>query len=93
MDTEDKEPIYELAVECERLFEKQTSTLRDNGEPSNAKLLEEYQHQFATWAAFLGVFAEPKVCLDRRLRHHGDIQDLVLRLLDLLKRNLKHSKS
>ncbi|KAL2843466.1 hypothetical protein BJX68DRAFT_155985 [Aspergillus pseudodeflectus] len=35
-----------------------------------------------------GVFAESNLCLDRRLRRHDEIQDQVLRLLDIMRRNL-----
>ena len=87
--TQNEEPIFELATECEKRFVEQISRLRD-GEPNNAKFIEEYQQRFATWAAFLGVFAEQNVCLDRRLRHHVEIQDLVLRLLDIIERNLDY---
>ena len=86
---QDNEPIFELATECESRFVEQIARLRD-GDLNGAKLVEEYQQRFATWAAFLGVFAEQNVCLDRRLRHHVEIQDLVLRLLDIIERTLAH---
>lgn len=88
-----EEPIFELAVECERLFEVRVSKLRDKDKAKGAKLLAEYQQRFSTWAAFMGVFAEPNVCLDRRLKHHVEIQDLVLRLLDIMARNLTYCMS
>ncbi|KAH7014826.1 hypothetical protein EDB80DRAFT_320055 [Ilyonectria destructans] len=94
MDTkqvQSEEPIFELAVECEGLFEDRVSKLRDKDKAKGAKLLAEYQQRFSTWAAFMGVFAEPNVCLDRRLKHHVEIQDLVLRLLDIMARNLTYS--
>jgi hypothetical protein len=84
------EPIIELATECEKLFFDQVSQLRKNGELHGAKVLGEYQQRFAAWASFLGVFAGPKVCLDRRLRRHPDLQELALRLLEILERNLVH---
>jgi hypothetical protein len=90
---EDKETIFELAAECERLYAEQISRLNDDDEPNGATILSELNQRFATWAAFLGVFAEPNVCLDRRLRHHVDIQDQVLRLLDIMQRNLTYCVS
>ncbi|KAH6896663.1 hypothetical protein B0T10DRAFT_544103 [Thelonectria olida] len=90
LETQSEEPIFELAGECERLFEERISRLKDNNDQNDAQLLGEYQQRFATWAAFLGVFAESKVCLDSRLRHHVEIQDLVLRLLDTMERSLTH---
>ncbi|KAK2786760.1 hypothetical protein FQN53_006236 [Emmonsiellopsis sp. PD_33] len=88
-DTED-DPIFELAVECETLYAEQISKLNDDDQPNGAKTLGELNHRFAAWAAFLGVFAESNVCLDRRLRYHVEIQDQVLRLLDVMQRNLAY---
>ncbi|KKZ59981.1 hypothetical protein EMCG_00823 [[Emmonsia] crescens] len=83
-----EDPIFDLATECERLFATHISTLNDHNEPNSAKYLGDLSHRFATWAAFLGVFAESRVCLDRRLQHHPAIQDQVLRLLAIMERNL-----
>jgi hypothetical protein len=87
------EPILELASECESLFSEQISRLKNETDLNGAKVIGEYQQRFAAWAAFLGVFAVPEMCLDRRLRRHVEIQDLVLRLLDIMKRNLTHRSS
>ncbi|KAK4083834.1 transcriptional regulator family: GATA type zinc finger [Trichoderma aggressivum f. europaeum] len=87
---ESGEPIYELASECEKLFSEQISRLKDEENLNGAKVVGEYQQQFSAWAAFLGVFAVPEMCLDRRLQRHADIQDLALRLLDIMKRNLTY---
>lgn len=87
---EDKEPIFELATECEKLFDEQIERLKVDGEPDSMTILAELRQRFANWAAFLGVFAESKVCLDRRLRHHVEIQDQVLRLLDIMQQNLTY---
>ncbi|KAL6823373.1 hypothetical protein V8C40DRAFT_247930 [Trichoderma camerunense] len=87
---ESGEPIYELASKCEKLFSEQISKLKDVANLNGAKVVGEYQQRFSAWAAFLGVFAVPEMCLDRRLRRHADIQDLALRLLDIMKRNLTY---
>ncbi|KAL6786740.1 hypothetical protein J3E68DRAFT_447103 [Trichoderma sp. SZMC 28012] len=87
---ESGEPIYELASECEKLFAEQISRLKDEANLNGAKVVGEYQQRFSAWAAFLGVFAVPEMCLDRRLQRHADIQDLALRLLDIMKRNLTY---
>ena len=86
----DAEPIFELAVACERLYTEQIARLKDDRGTNDAAitLLSELHQRFAAWAAFLGVFAESKVCLDRRLRHHVEIQERVLRLLNIMQRNL-----
>ncbi|KAJ5705265.1 hypothetical protein N7536_000954 [Penicillium majusculum] len=87
---EHNEPIFELAVECEKLYAQQISRLNADDEPNGATILSELNQRFAAWAAFLGVFAESNMCLDRRLRHHVEIQDQVLRLLDIMQRNLTY---
>ncbi|KAL6859273.1 hypothetical protein J3F83DRAFT_749592 [Trichoderma novae-zelandiae] len=87
---ESSEPIFELASECEQLFSQQVSRLRGEADPNATKAVGEFQQRFSAWAAFLGVFAVPEMCLDRKLQHHVEIQDLVLRLLDIMKRNLTY---
>ncbi|KAL4734586.1 hypothetical protein BDV11DRAFT_174632 [Aspergillus similis] len=82
------EPVFELAVECEKLYTSQINFFNDAGNENAAKMLSDLYQRFSSWAAFLGVFAESNVCLDRRLRRHADIQDQVLRLLDIMRRNL-----
>ncbi|RAQ75712.1 kinesin light chain 1 and [Aspergillus flavus] len=82
------EPVFELAVECESLYAKQINSFNDAGNENAAKILSDLYQRFSSWAAFLGVFAESNVCLDRRLRRHADIQDQVLRLLDIMRRNI-----
>ncbi|KAF3063150.1 hypothetical protein CFAM422_010381 [Trichoderma lentiforme] len=77
--------IYNLACECEELFKKHLS---QGHSPLVASLVAEYQQRFLTWTAYLGVFARPSQCLDRRLQTLHDIRDIVLRLLGLLKRAL-----
>lgn len=88
---EDDEPIYSLATECEALFEK-GACLDSLAETGAVLLWEEHKERFTTWAAYLGVFAKRNLCLDRRLEHHPTLQDLVLRLLDILQRNLTRGK-
>ncbi len=74
-----------------KLFNERIKRLQDDGKPDSAAILAELRQRFANWAAFLGVFAESTVCLDRKLRHHVEIQDQVLRLLDIMERNLVYS--
>ena len=87
------EPIFDLALECEMLFAEHISRLNDDDESNGANILSEMNQRFAAWAAFLGVFAEPNICLDRRLRHHVEIQDQVLLLLDILQTNMIYCAS
>lgn len=89
-DIENNEPIFELAGECEKLYAEQISRLNDVDDPNGTTFLSELNQRFAAWAAFLGVFAESKICLDHRLRHHIEIQDQVLLLLEIMQRNLTY---
>lgn len=89
-DIETTEPIFRLATECETLFLGHLSSLKNGSDFNGAKVVGEYQQRFSAWAAFLGVFAVPDMCLDRRLRNHVEIRDIVIRLLDIMKRNLIH---
>ncbi|KAL7817991.1 hypothetical protein V8C44DRAFT_347549 [Trichoderma aethiopicum] len=88
--TDSSEPIFELASECEQLFAQHVSRLKDEADANAAKAVGEFQQRFAAWAAFLGVFAAPERSLDRKLQRHAEVLDLVLRLLDVMKRNLTY---
>ena len=79
--------LYDLAIECEALFDTRLVDLRTENS-AMADLVEEYQTRFAIWAAHLGVFARKSQSLDARLQNHADIQDLVARLLDVLRCSL-----
>ncbi|KAL8418731.1 hypothetical protein RB594_002081 [Gaeumannomyces avenae] len=86
---DDGDVLYDLACECEALFDTQSANLRaQTSSLSVADLVAEYQQRFAIWAAHLGVFARKSQSLDTRLRNHADIQDLVARLLGILRRSL-----
>ncbi|TGJ86467.1 hypothetical protein E0Z10_g2279 [Xylaria hypoxylon] len=80
--------LYNLACECEALFDE----LRDTPAKTNSELFTEFQQRFAIWAANLGVFARKSQCLDTRLRNSQYLQDLVARLLDILRRVLQRCK-
>ncbi|KLU87691.1 hypothetical protein MAPG_06685 [Magnaporthiopsis poae ATCC 64411] len=79
--------LYDLACGCEALFDTQLANLTAQESPL-VDLVAEYQQRFAIWAAHLGVFARKSQSLDTRLRNHADIQDLVARLLAILRRSL-----
>lgn len=81
------EPIFDSAEECEALFKEGTSRL-EAASDGMVRNLQELEQRFAAWTGYSGVFAERIICLDYRLRHHPDLQDLVLRLLDILRTNL-----
>ncbi|KAF3907985.1 hypothetical protein ABW20_dc0101556 [Dactylellina cionopaga] len=91
MQPEDR-PIYLMAYDCSELFNKCLDSSSNSPQqfPSFqvARFAQEYQGRFNAWASFLGVFAGEKACIDHRLRHHPALQDMVIRLLDILRRNL-----
>lgn len=85
----DEEILYKLASECEGLFDDVHEALKKSGSSTLAQeLCAEFQQRFAIWTAHLGVFARKSQCLDTRLRNFPDLQDLSIRLLDLLRRCL-----
>ncbi|KAF3072631.1 hypothetical protein CFAM422_005299 [Trichoderma lentiforme] len=88
--SEGEDLLYNLAYECEGLFyQLQEAFQNAQSEVATVELCAEFQQRFAVWAAHLGVFARKSQCLDTRLRNHPDLQDLVARLLDVLRRSLQ----
>jgi hypothetical protein len=92
LDSEDV--LYRLACECEELFDQLQETLpKTKLEVTTIDLFAEFQQRFSIWGAHLGVFARKSQCLDTRLRDLPDLQDLVARLLDILRRSLQQCKN
>ncbi|KAK4172527.1 hypothetical protein QBC36DRAFT_73339 [Triangularia setosa] len=87
-DTTYDEPIFELAMDCEKRLTQDIGDLERGGDKVGTALLIELSYQFQTWAAFAGVFAEPRITLDRRLRRHPELQNQMLQLLDIMQLNL-----
>ncbi|KAI8712715.1 hypothetical protein NCS52_01370300 [Fusarium sp. LHS14.1] len=83
-------PIYDAAVECEKLFEAQVARFNRAYDRNGAALIAEVSHQFSTWATSMRVFADGDLSLDRKLQCHAEIQDQVLRGLDLIQANLAY---
>ncbi|KAK6515996.1 hypothetical protein TWF281_004586 [Arthrobotrys megalospora] len=88
------QPIYLMACDCSELFDKclevsKSGTATEQSLSNEvSRFVWEYKGRFDAWASFLGVFAGEKSCLDYRLRNHSALQDMVIRLLDILRRNL-----
>ncbi|QYS93715.1 FHA domain-containing protein [Trichoderma simmonsii] len=90
VNSEGEDLLYNLAYECEGLFyQLQEAFQKTQSEVATVELCAEFQQRFAVWAAHLGVFARKSQCLDTRLQNHPDLQDLVARLLDVLRRSLQ----
>lgn len=71
--------LYDLAYECEDLFDARLAELAELGG---------HRWRFAIWAEDLGVFARKSQSLDKKLENHPDLVDLVVRLLGVLRVNL-----
>jgi hypothetical protein len=85
-----KEPIFSLACDCDDLI--RSSLSRAHNEGPLKEILDEYERRFNAWWQNLGVFAEPKANLDRRLQAHPEIRDIVVRLLVILKKYFTECK-
>ena len=88
----DEEPIFSLAWDCDDLIKACLKAANLSVEPKTKLLIEDFERRFDGWWMHLGVFADRKANLDRRLRRKPDIRDIVLRLLLILKRNLEQCK-
>ncbi|KAK3349608.1 hypothetical protein B0T25DRAFT_548547 [Lasiosphaeria hispida] len=83
----DENVLYNLALMCEGLFDSPAF-----GHPGTRQQIisqwKEYQQRFAIWTSQLGVFARQSQSLDARLRKVPEVQDLIARLLEILRRGL-----
>lgn len=90
---DNEDVLYRLACECEDVFNQlHKSISKAKPKAMNSELCAEFQQRFSIWAAYLGVFAQESQCLDTRLRDFPDLQDLVARLLDILRCSLLQYK-
>jgi len=79
--------IYSQALECKDLFFKYLKV------PSlYSTQVFGCQRRFLTWASFLGVFASKSASLDRRLEFNPEFKELVMSMLQVLKRNLQRGE-
>ncbi|KAK6340292.1 hypothetical protein TWF730_002056 [Orbilia blumenaviensis] len=76
--------IYDLACICDGLF-----TSSGQRDPVSAQI-GDLQQKFWAWSNGIGVFAEPWMSLDQRLKRHPDLQKLFIFLLKILRRNLDY---
>jgi hypothetical protein len=75
--------IYTTALECKKLFAK----VMDE-KTAYAEQAFDHQRRFMSWASYLGVFASMSASLDNRLRDAPEVKEMVILLLNVLKRNL-----
>jgi hypothetical protein len=89
---ESSEPILRLVHDCDALIEESAIKSQDATLLARASV-EEYKRRFKAWSRYCGVFAGQNINLDRRVRNKPRIQDIIIRLLLSLRRNLAASKS
>ncbi|KAF3311133.1 hypothetical protein TWF173_008586 [Orbilia oligospora] len=88
IDREASYRIYHLAGTCDSLLTDLLSVLLQNkGTQKEYRVVQEYQQRFESWAGYLGVFAATQASLDNRLKYRPDIEEQVIKLLGMVKRN------
>jgi hypothetical protein len=83
----DEDTIYASAGLCSNLLDHILE--RAKNESESLLLIEELRGRFNLWARYVGVFAAQRASLDARLDPHPDIKDMVIELLDMVRRNLQ----
>jgi hypothetical protein len=79
--------IYNTARLCSELFIR---IVESTGSGSPLFLpAEELRGRFHLWAAYLGVYAVPRVSFDSRLNDDKKTKCMVLELLEMVQRNLQ----
>lgn len=81
--------IFELSSACAELFDKYLQ----NPDTASKNSVEDFQDRFNLWTAYIGAFASPGASLDDRLRFHDEIKAMVVKLLNMLHRNLQSGLS
>ncbi|RKK31545.1 hypothetical protein BFJ66_g15795 [Fusarium oxysporum f. sp. cepae] len=83
--TESRQNIRTVTTECQSLFGEDVIN-----NISISTHLRRAEHRFLLWASFLGVYANGQQCLDIRLQNSPEMRNLILLMLQVLKRNLEH---
>ncbi|EXL91182.1 hypothetical protein NOF04DRAFT_18091 [Fusarium oxysporum II5] len=86
-EAEPDQPMRFLATDCNELFEQIIKTSSVNQREIISQTIV-YRDAFSALTSFLCFFSEPGSSLDYRLRRHESIQDIMIRLLELLRQNL-----
>ncbi|CAN9264370.1 unnamed protein product [Alternaria alternata] len=91
-DEADEQPIRLMAEDCDEIFQDcLTRSVASHGRSLPLEVshtIKEYHQRFHGWCTFLGVFGNKTTNLDYRLRSHEALQDMVIRMLDMLRQNL-----
>lgn len=86
--------IYDNTHECDDALE----WLKTNLKRQESLLSETWpydrisglRNSFTYWIDFTGALAPVGASLDDRLRHHGDIKEMIVELLEMISRNTVH---
>lgn len=87
IEAEPDQPMRFLATDCNELFEQIIKASSVNQREIISQTIV-YRDAFSALTSFLCFFSEPGSSLDYRLRRHESIQDIMIRLLELLRQNL-----
>ncbi|KAF5702071.1 hypothetical protein FMUND_13624 [Fusarium mundagurra] len=87
IEAEPDQPMRFLATDCNEFFEQIINTSSVNQQEIISQTFV-YRDAFIALTSFLCIFDEPGSSLDYRLRRHESIQDIMIRLLELLRQNL-----
>lgn len=87
IEAESDQPMRFLATDCNELFEQIINTSSANQQEIISQTIV-YRDAFTALTSFLSIFNEPGSSLDYRLRKHESIQDIMIRLLELLRQNI-----
>ena len=88
---ETSQQIYDLSGKCNNLFGDVLSVLSRSDK--HYQIVLGHRKQFEFWTEALGVFARLQVSLDSRLKFRPDIRDMVIQLLEVLKRHIQYGES
>jgi hypothetical protein len=80
--------IYKLSEQCEGLFESLLIAIYRSNE--QYQVVQAHHGRFERWTGYLGVFAANSASLDTRLESSPEIRDVVIRLLEIIERNIQH---
>ncbi|ENH75319.1 hypothetical protein FOC1_g10001333 [Fusarium oxysporum f. sp. cubense race 1] len=82
---ESRQNIRAVATDCQSLFAAEVIN-----NICISTHIRRAEHRFLLWASFLGVYADEQQCLDIRLQNSPETRNLILLMLQVLKRNLEH---
>jgi hypothetical protein len=89
---EEKKVIRLKAIDCNFLLDSSLARTADSSQALLVlvmRFLRDYKRRFEGWCSYMCVITEHKnTSLDNRLQNHLSLQDIVMRLLNILQHNL-----